>query len=179
GISLAAGALSAGLKFTADMSATVQAVRWSLGHLAQVGYDRMLLMLPFAALTWLLLLSRARALAALAQSEEKALTQGVDIRSLRTIGLGVGSLGVGAAVALCGPIAFVGLIVPHIVRGWLGAARHRLLPGSMLLGGAFLVACDAFARVILGNRELPVGVVTAGLGAPLLVWLISRPRPAA
>ena len=175
-ISLASSAIAAGLRFSADLASTVQAVRWSLGNLAQVGYERVLLMTPFAVATTLLMLRRTRALAALAQGEAKAGTQGVDVRRLRTEGLVLGSLGVGAGVALAGPIAFVGLIVPHLVRGLLGAARHRLLPASALLGGVFLASCDAICRVVLPGRELPVGVMTAAIGAPLLVWIITRQR---
>ncbi|MDX1571175.1 MAG: iron ABC transporter permease [Xanthomonadales bacterium] len=175
-ISLAAGALSSGIKFTADMASTMQAVRWSLGNLAQVGYQRVWLMLPFALVAGVLMLGLTRELAALAGGELKAQTQGVDVRRLRTLGLAAGSLGLGAAVALCGPIAFVGLIVPHLVRGTLGASRHVLLPGSLIGGGAFLVACDTLARVGLADREIPVGVITAGLGAPLIVWIVARQR---
>ena len=175
-ISLAAGALSAGLKFTADMASTMRAVQWSLGNLAQVGYERVWLMLPVAVIACGIMLALTRGLAALAGGEEKALTQGADVRRLRTVGLGAGSLGLGAAVALCGPIAFVGLIVPHLVRGSLGAARHVLLPGSMLVGAGFLVLCDVIARILLPGREIPVGVITAGLGAPLIVWIVARQR---
>lgn len=175
-ISLAAGAAASGLKFSADMASTVQAVRWSLGNLAQVGYGRLLWLLPFAVLACAAMLGLTRSLAALAGGEEKALSQGADVRRIRTIGLGAGSLGLGAAVALTGPIAFVGLIVPHFVRGTLGASRHLLLPGSMLGGAAFLVACDAIARTALGGREIPVGVITAALGAPLIVWIVARQR---
>src|SRR5690606_41718796 len=88
-----------------------------------------------------------------------------------------GCLGVGAAVALCGPIAFVGLLVPHVVRLSLGPHRSRLLPLSWLSGGAFLVFCDLLAREMLPKRELPVGVLTAALGSPALFFLILRRGP--
>lgn len=175
-ISLAAGAVAAGLKFTADMASTVQAVRWSLGNLAQVGYGRVLLMLPFALVACAIMLALTRGLAAMTGGEEKAQTQGVNVRHLRAVGLATGSLGLGAAVALCGPIAFVGLIVPHLVRGWLGSARQVLLPASTIAGAAFLVICDSLGRVMLADREVPVGVITAALGAPLIVWIVARQR---
>ena len=79
-----------------------------------------------------------------------------------------------ACVAWCGPIAFVGLIVPHIVRMSVGVPRRVLLPMSMILGAAFLVLCDTGSRVILPGRELPVGVLTAAIGAPTLIWLVVR-----
>ncbi len=173
-ISLAAGALASGLQFTADLMSTFQAVRWSLGNLAQVGYQKVLLMAPVAAAAAALMLHNLRALAALAAGEEQAHAQGVDVRRVRGLTLGAGALGVGACVALCGPIAFVGLIVPHLVRLALGASRRVLLPLAWLWGGAFLVVCDVVSRVVLPQRELPVGVITAALGAPLLVWLIAH-----
>ncbi len=173
-ISLAAGALASGLQFTADLMSTFQAVRWSLGNLAQVGYQKVLILIPLAAVAGALMLAPLRALAALAAGEEQAFAQGVDVRRVRSITLGAGALGVGACVALCGPIAFVGLIVPHLVRLGLGASRRVLLPLSWLWGGAFLVVCDVVSRLAVAGREVPVGVITAGLGAPLLVWLIAH-----
>ena len=85
-----------------------------------------------------------------------------------------GAVGVGACVAWCGPIAFVGLVVPHLVRLALGPTRRILFPMATLGGASFLVFCDALGRWVMPNHDLPVGVITAALGAPLLVWLIAR-----
>ncbi|MGB0592301.1 MAG: FecCD family ABC transporter permease [Myxococcota bacterium] len=171
-ITLAASAMASGLQFQADMAATFQAVRWSLGHLGQLGFDGLWTLLPFAAVAVVAILSQTRALDAMVAGESLAETQGVDVVRVRTLVLGVGALGVGAAVALCGPIAFVGLIVPHLVRLWLTGSRRVLLPMSALVGAALLVLCDGLARVLIEGRELPVGVLTAALGAPLLLWLV-------
>ncbi len=84
--------------------------------------------------------------------------------------------GVASCVAWCGPIAFVGLVVPHLVRRLLGASYRVLLPMSLCVGAALLVTCDTFARLIVPGRELPVGIVTAALGAPTLVFLVARGR---
>jgi iron complex transport system permease protein len=100
----------------------------------------------------------------------------VDVRWLRSVVLGVGALGVGACVAWCGPIAFIGLIVPHLVRLSLGSSRRVLLPMSLVLGAAFLAACDTLSRLVWSGRELPVGVLTSAIGAPLVVWLVIRQR---
>lgn len=175
-ITLAAGALSAGLQFQADMAATFHAMRWSLGSLAQVGYRGLLILLPFCLISCGVMLGQTRALEALVGGEERAQSQGVPVARVRTLGLGMGALGVGACVAWCGPIAFVGLIVPHLVRLSVGASRRVLLPLSTLVGGVFLALCDAIARVAIPGSELPVGVLTAALGAPLLLWLVARPR---
>jgi len=173
-LTLAAGAISTGLQYQADMAATFTAVRWSLGYLAQVGYQGVLMLSPFVVFSCVVLLFQVRPLETLVGGEGRAHSQGVNVPRVRSIGLGVGALGVGACVAWCGPIAFVGLIVPHLVRLSLGASRRVLLPMSMLMGGAFLAVCDTLARVIIPGRDLPVGVLTAALGAPLLVWLIVR-----
>ncbi len=175
-ITLAASALASGLQFQADMAATFQAVRWSLGHLGQLGFEGAWTLMPFAGVTLVVVLSQTRALDAMVAGDALAATQGVDVIRVRTLVLGVGALGVGATVALCGPIAFVGLIVPHLVRLWLSASRRVLLPMSALMGASLLVLCDGLARVVIPGRELPVGVLTAALGAPLLLWLVTRRR---
>lgn len=175
-VSMAAAALSTGLRYSADPGETYAAVQWSLGHLAQVGYDRVLSLLPFTAATVGGTLWLARGLATLVRGEDVAFAQGVPVRRLRTLTLVLGALGVAATVAWCGPIAFVGLVVPHLVRRTLGSQPRRLLGGSVILGPAVLVASDTVARLAWPGRELPVGVVTAAIGAPALVWLITRSR---
>lgn len=173
-ITLATGAVTTGLQFQADMAATFEAVRWSLGHLTQVGYRGVIMLTPVALVCSVILLLQVRALESMLGGEERAHAQGVDVRRTRTICLAFGAIGVGACVAWCGPIAFVGLIVPHIVRLSLGATRRVLLPMSALVGASFLVFCDALARCVVPGQDLPVGVVTATLGAPLLVFLVAR-----
>ncbi|MBX3461496.1 MAG: iron ABC transporter permease [Planctomycetes bacterium] len=175
-ISLATGAVSAGLQFTADQMQLFAAVQWSLGHLPQVNYRGVAMIAPFVLVTLAVLLAQTRALQSLAAGEDRAHSQGVNVPKVRGIVLGVGALGVAACVAWCGPIAFVGLIVPHMVRMGVGSSRRVLLPMSVLLGAAFLTGCDTAARLVLPGRELPVGVLTAGIGAPLLVWLVARGR---
>ena len=174
-MTLAAGAISTGLQFQADMASTFEAVRWSLGNLAQVGYQGVAMLAPFALITVVTMLMHSRALESMMLGEEKARSQGVSVVRVRTLVLGVGALGVGACVAWCGPIACVGLIVPHFARMLFGASRRLLLPMSAVMGAGFLVLCDTVARTCLDGRELPVGVMTSGIGAPLLIWMITRP----
>ena len=175
-LTLATSAIATGVQFTADNASLVAAVQWSLGHLPQVGYQGIWLLTPFALITAITLLLQTRALDALLGGDERAHGQGVDVPRLRAIVLGTGALGVSACVAWCGPIAFVGLVVPHLVRLLVGSSRRRLLPLSLLGGAGFLVTCDTAARTLLAGRELPVGVITAAIGAPALVWLVSRGR---
>jgi len=175
-VTLAAGALATGVQFVSDSRALIAAARWSLGQLAQVGYQGVFVLLPVVVPVWIALLSRSRALQTFAFGEELAHARGVNVPRLRLLVLAFGSLAVAACVAWCGPIAFVGLIVPHLVRLVVGPSLGRLLPLSLVTGAAFLVACDAVARSIVPGRELPVGVVTAALGAPTLVVLLLRAR---
>ena len=79
---------------------------------------------------------------------------------------------VGAVVAVAGPIGFVGLMIPHMLRRWIGSDHRFLLPACLLAGGIFLTLCDAAARVALAPAELPVGILTALLGGPFFLWLI-------
>jgi iron complex transport system permease protein len=173
-VSLAASSLSTGLQQSADSATLTAAMQWSLGHLPQVGYRGAWLLLPFCLVSCVGLLGQIRDLEALAWGEELAHARGVNIRRLRASAIGLGALGVAACTAWCGPIAFVELIVPHLVRLALGASRRIILPMSALTGAAFLAACDIVARTLLPGRELPVGMLTAALGAPLLVFLLSR-----
>lgn len=172
GCTLATGAISTGLQFQADMSATYRAVRWSLGSLSQVGYQATYWLAPLCFISIAGLLYLRRGLEALISGEELAYSQGVPIVRIRTLTLLFGCLGVGVSVAFCGPIAFVGLLVPHLLRLSVGQERRWIMLLSPLFGGSFLIICDALARVALSSGELPVGVITAGLGAPMLIGLI-------
>ena len=175
-VTLATGALASGIQYISDSRALFAATQWSLGQLPQVGYRGVLLLAPICALACALLLLLTRPLQAFALGEELAHSQGVNVPRLRLFALALGSLGVAACVAWCGPIAFVGLIVPHLVRRLLGSSYRVLLPMSLCVGGALLVTCDLLARLIVPGRELPVGIVTAALGAPALVLLVARGR---
>jgi len=178
-ITLAAGAISQALHAMADAPALFASAQWSLGQLPQVGYQRLLLAAGPCALGCAVLLYRARELETLALGEDWARSLGVETRRIRVEVLLASSLAVGSIVALCGPISFVGLLVPHLVRRWAEPSARSLLPLSCLAGAAYLVGCDVLARHLIGGRELPVGVLTAALGAPALFFLVLRPRPRA
>lgn len=178
-IGLATGALSQALHALADAPALFASAQWSLGQLPQVGFDRVWLAALPCCVCFVVLLARSRSLAAMALGEEWARTFGVDTRRVRIEILLASSLGVGAVVALAGPIAFVGLLVPHLVRRLFGVGARALLPLSWVSGAIYLVSCDVLARHLVPGRELPVGVLTAALGAPLLFALVFRPRPGA
>ena len=172
GCTLAIGAISTGIQFTADMSETYRAVQWSLGTLSNVGYQSTTTLIAPCLLAIGGILFQSRGLMALTSGEEMAWNQGVDIYAVRRNTLLFAAIGVGTCVAQCGPIAFVGLVVPHIIRLTLGHSGRSVLSWSPFIGGTFLVLCDSIARIILSNSELPVGVITAALGAPMLIGLI-------
>jgi len=124
--------------------------------------------------SWLCLLALSRQLHLLAIDEETAASLGVNIRRCETAVHLLCSLIVGSTVAIGGTIGFVGLIVPHALRLMFGEDLRIILPGSLLLGGAFLVAADTVARVALSSGELPVGAITGLLGGPAFLWLLRR-----
>jgi len=163
-------------------------LRWMMGSVSTVGYREVLSVLPFAAVSWIVLAAQGRALNQYALGEEVAATRGVNPARLEGVCLGFGSLGAAAVVSICGPIGFVGLIVPHAARVSLRTFREDqrlLIPVAALLGGAFLVVCDWLTLVIgplygdlagreVGAARLPIGVVTALVGAPIFLVILRR-----
>jgi iron complex transport system permease protein len=105
---------------------------------------------------------------------DTAATRGVDVGRAQRLAFLSTSLATGAAVSLAGPIGFVGIVVPHLVRLMVGVDHRIVLPASALFGAAFLVACDLIARTVIAPIELPVGIVTALLGGPFFLWLLVR-----
>lgn len=172
-VTLAASSAATVVEDMADTPALVAASRWSLGHLSQIGYDRIRIAAPLLVACWLVQLSQVRALQTLVLGEDIAHSRGLNVRRARIVSLATCSLAVAVAVAWCGPIAFVGLIVPALVRLAFGAHQRVVLPGSLITGAAFLSLCDALGRLMSSRHEVPVGVVTAAVGAPALVALIA------
>ncbi len=162
------------IQFVTDYTRALQILRWMVGTLDVVGLDLVWRMLLFLVPGMLLLLAMTRDLHLIAMDDEAAAALGVNVRQVERTVYAASSLVVGVTVAVAGPIGFVGLIVPHAVRLFLGEDLRILIPCSMLLGAAFLVAADTLARTILGASELPVGAVTALAGGPLFLALLSR-----
>jgi iron complex transport system permease protein len=175
-VSLSATALILFIQYLSDSTQTFRMVRWTMGALAVVGYGEVLWVAPWAVGGSLLFLLLRWDLNQLLTGEELAASRGVELRRLRLAVLGASSLMVGALVAIAGPIGFVGLMVPHIVRRWVGADHLVLLPACLLGGGIFLTLCDTLGRMVLAPAELPVGIVTALLGGPFFLWLVFTGR---
>jgi len=169
-------ALIAFITYVVDPTHAIRIVRWLMGgiHLT-TGPERLGAFLVLAVGTFLLLLE-SRALNLLVLGDESARQLGVDVDRCRRRTFLAASLLTAAAVALCGPIGFVGLVVPHAVRMILGPDHRALLPVSLLAGGAFLVLADVLARTVRRPEELPVGIITAFVGAPFFLWLLAGGR---
>lgn len=151
---------------------------WTLGSLGGATWSRVWLIAPWAIGFFLIAATLARGLDALALGEAEAFHVGIDVERLKRFAIIGVAAGVGAAVAVAGVIGFVGLVVPHLLRLLIGPSHKYLLIGSALLGAALLVGADVIARTIVAPAELPLGVVTAFLGAPFFLWLLRRHRAA-
>ena len=175
-VSLTCSALILFLQYRADFTQSFRMVRWMMGGLAVVGYGEVLWLAPWVGAGLLVLLALRWDLNLLLTGEEVAASRGVDLSRLRWLVLASASAMVAALVAVVGPIGFVGLIVPHVLRRWLGHDHLVLLPACVLGGGAFLALCDLVGRTVVAPAELPVGVVTALLGGPFFLWLLLARR---
>ncbi|GAA2564700.1 iron complex transport system permease protein [Neomicrococcus aestuarii] len=174
----------AGAAFAAGFSSIMNAVLmlsqealdnfrfWHVGTLGARTLDEIAQVAPYLALGAVIVLFSGRSLNALSLGDDAARGLGINVNRARIIaGVGVVLL-CGAAVALAGPIAFVGLVIPHAIRLLVGSSYHRILPLSMLAGPVLLLGADVVGRVILPPSEVQVGVMTALIGAPVFIWLI-------
>lgn len=153
-----------------------QVYTWILGRLSTAGWAEVRLLLPYAVVTWVVLLAHRRVLDVLAVGDDEASTLGVHAGRSRLIVIVAASLGTAAAVSVSGLIAFVGIIVPHTVRLLSGQSHRVVLPLSMLFGGAFLCLADLLARTLSSPGEVPIGVITAFFGAPFFVLVLRSSR---
>jgi iron complex transport system permease protein len=156
----------------AGLSQSFSIARWMMGGIDAVEYSTLgwlaLLLIPAVAVV----IGLGKQWNLIAVGEDWAAARGVSITALLLIGYVAGALLTAPVTAITGPIGFVGLIVPHGLRLWIGADHRVLMPCSFLGGAAFLAVCDAVARVALAPADLPVGIVTALLGGPFFIWLL-------
>lgn len=149
---------------------------WILGRLSTAGWDEVVLIAPYFFLTLVVLMRYRRALDVLAVGDEEAAALGVQPARVRAVVVLAASLGAAAAVSVSGLIGFVGIIVPHAVRLAVGVSNRIVLPLSVLFGAAFMVLADLGARLVIEPAELPIGVVTAFVGAPFFVVVLRTSR---
>ncbi|MBK5012633.1 iron ABC transporter permease [Pseudomonas sp. S60] len=173
----ALGGAAVGLfSYLADDATLRTLTFWNLGSLNGASYERVwpLLLVAVAVAAWLP--RRAGALNALLLGESEARHLGIDVERLKRELVFCTALGVGAAVAAAGLIGFVGLVVPHLVRLLAGPDHRVVLPASLLAGGVLMLLADLVARLLLAPAELPIGIVTAFIGAPFFLVLLIRGR---
>lgn len=151
-----------------------QVLRWSMGGLDGRTWGHVALAMGPMSIAIAAILAQARSLDALLLGDVDAIAIGVAPVGVRVRVVVAAAVLTGVSVAVAGPIAFVGLIVPHLLRGVTGATHARLLPACLGVGGAFLVGADVVARTVIAPEELRLGVVTAALGAPMFVWMLAR-----
>ncbi|MDA8233511.1 MAG: iron ABC transporter permease [Clostridia bacterium] len=153
-----------------------QLIYWLMGSFATGGWDHVLAILPYLIIGFTLIWMNYRELNILTLGEESAGQLGINVERTKLILLFSATLMAGGAVALAGTVGFVGLVVPHVVRLLLGPDHRVLIPAAALTGGIFLVVADTVARTVMAPVELPVGVITAFLGAPFFAYLLRKHR---
>jgi iron complex transport system permease protein len=146
--------------------------RWLIGSVDATSFGSLGVFATVVLATATFVIAQARSWNLVSVDEQWAASRGVSVRSLLITGYISGSVLTAGAIALTGPIGFVGLIVPHMVRARLSSDHRTLMPCAFLLGGVLLAFCDAVGRVILSPAEVPAGVILALLGGPYLVWLV-------
>lgn len=162
--------------FIADTASREQIVFWQLGSLGGSRWDQVALVAAVAAVGIALALVLARRYDLLALGERNARHLGVDVERLRFVSIVLVALLTGAAVAFTGIIAFVGLVVPHLIRMIIGPAHRGLVLASAVGGGALLVVADLMTRTLVAGAELPIGMLTSLVGGPFFFWLLYRQR---
>jgi iron complex transport system permease protein len=153
-----------------------QVYTWILGSIPSSGWSDVVLLLPYATVAATVMLMHRRVVDVLNLGDEEAASLGVDVRRTRLLLVAAATVGTAAAVAICGLIAFVGIIVPHAIRMLVGSGYRALLPLSLIAGAGFLVLADVIARTALSPAELPLGVVTAFFGAPFFALVLRTTR---
>jgi len=172
------GACILSIQYLGDPYQTTIILRWLMGGLDGVRPGAIIFIAILATLGMIFFITQARPLNLLALGESSAHHLGIPVERTRILTLAAASALAAGVVAYAGPIGFIGLMVPHMVRRITGADHRVLLPAAAMGGAALLVACDTIARTILSPAELPVGIITAFTGAPFFLWLLLRRRDA-
>ncbi len=164
------------LVFIADDRQLRDITFWMLGSMSGATWGKIATLAPVLAVALIACLSIARGLDVLVLGEAEAFHSGVDVERLKRISIILVSAMTGVAVSVCGVVGFVGIVVPHLLRLVIGPAHRLLLPASVLLGAVLLVGADTMARTIVSPAEMPIGVLTAAVGAPFFLAILLRQR---
>ena len=162
------------VQYTADFAETYRTVRWLMGDLDVGSYTPILAALPFIGVAFAIFAVLPRTLNLLTLGDDVAAARGVEVVRTQRLAFLSASLATGAAVSLAGPIGFIGIVVPHLVRLMVGSDHRIVLPAAALFGAAFTVLCDLTARTVMAPLELPVGIITALIGGPFFLWLLVK-----
>ncbi len=178
-VSAVSGAITAYLVFAGDTQSREEIIFWQLGSLNGTRWSHVLVVAPPVMAGIVCAIVLGRKLDLLALGDRAAAHLGVDVESVRLRAILVVAMLTGAAVAFCGIIGFVGLVVPHLLRMVLGPGHRILVPASALGGGVLLLLADLGARTLVPFSDLPIGMLTAGVGGPFFFWLLRRTRQGA
>lgn len=173
------GALTGVLTYLADDAQLRSITFWGLGSLGGASWEMLGVIAPILSFPILLMPRLGKALNALALGESQAGHLGIDATGIKRQIILLATLGVGVSVAVTGVIGFVGLVVPHLIRLLAGADHRIVIPGSALLGAILLTGADLLARTLVAPAELPIGIITALLGAPLFLYMLVKNRAVA
>ncbi|HWK10433.1 MAG TPA: iron ABC transporter permease [Vicinamibacterales bacterium] len=164
------------VQYFADFADTYRTLRWLMGDLDISSYEPLVAALPLGLASLAVFAWLARPLNLLALGPDSAESRGLNVAAAQRTAFLSASLATGAAVSIGGPIGFVGIVIPHLVRLLVGPDHRLVLPAAALFGAAFLVGCDLVARTLIAPIELPVGIITALIGGPFFLWLLIRNR---
>jgi iron complex transport system permease protein len=175
-VSFMLSALSHFILFLGEPFAANKVIFWLMGSLARIEIWYAWVMLPVVMISVAILLLYGRHMDALLLGDENAKTLGVQVTRLRILSLAICAALTACIVSYCGGIGFVGLMIPHIVRTWLGVTSRIVTIGCVLLGGCFMVWVDVLARVALPNQEIPIGIITAAIGSVFFLMVMNQRR---
>lgn len=164
------------IQFFSNFTESLQTMRWIMGSLDIVGYDEVWKTLAFVVPGCVILLSMTKDMNLFGLGDDVASSLGVNVKRMQKLIYFGTSLSAGAVISVTGPIGFVGLVIPHILRMVLGVDNRIILPCSIVLGASFLMAADTVSRTLISPIEIPVGIITASLGGIFFLWLLIRTK---
>jgi iron complex transport system permease protein len=164
------------IQFFSNFTESLQTMRWIMGSLDIVGYDEVWKTLAFVVPGCVILLSITKDMNLFGLGDDVASSLGVNVKRMQKLIYFATSLSAGAVISVTGPIGFVGLVIPHILRMVLGVDNRIILPCSIVLGASFLMAADTVSRTLISPIEIPVGIITASLGGIFFLWLLIRTK---
>ncbi|MFI5323641.1 MAG: FecCD family ABC transporter permease [Thermodesulfobacteriota bacterium] len=164
------------IQFFSNFTESLQTMRWIMGSLDIVGFDQVWKTFLFVIPGCIILLSITKDMNLFGLGDDVASSLGVNVKKMQNKIYFATSLAAGAVIAVTGPIGFVGLIIPHILRMMLGVDNRIILPCSFLLGASFLTAADTVSRTLISPVEIPVGIITSSVGGLFFLWLLIKTK---